>query len=61
MDRAITRRDFLQGVALAIGAARFRLASAGALSGQTPPAMALGHRVRDGEFPREILETGEVL
>jgi spermidine dehydrogenase len=60
MDRAITRRDFLQGAALAIGTSRLRFESRGALSGQTPAAMALGHRVRDGEFPGEILETGEV-
>jgi spermidine dehydrogenase len=60
MDRAITRRDFLQGAALVIGAPRFQLASNGALSGQTPSAMALGHRVRDSELPPQIVDTGEV-
>ncbi len=60
MDRAITRRDFLQGVALAVGTPGIRLASAGALSGQTPAAMALGHRVRDGEPPGEHRDTGEI-
>jgi spermidine dehydrogenase len=63
MDRAITRRDFLQGAALAIGAgkgARFQLAPEGRLAGQTVAAMALGHLVRDGGLPRDIADTGEV-
>jgi spermidine dehydrogenase len=29
------------------------------LARQTPSAMALGHRVRDGETPREVADTGE--
>jgi spermidine dehydrogenase len=61
MDRAITRRDFLQGVALAVVTPRLQLeASQGLLAGQTPPAMALGHRVRDGDLPAEIAESGEI-
>jgi spermidine dehydrogenase len=60
MDRPITRRDFLQGVALAIGAPRLALGPGGELAGQTPQAMALGHRVRDGELPTDVIDTGEV-
>jgi spermidine dehydrogenase len=60
MDRAITRRDFLQGVALAVAAPRFSGFAAGELAGQTPRAMALGHRVRDFELPSEIVDTGEL-
>jgi len=60
MDRAITRRDFLQGVALAVAASRLRLGPNQGLDGQTPLAMALGHRVRDGEVPAEVADTGEV-
>ncbi len=60
MDRAITRRDFLQGAALVVAAPRFGLARVPpGLQGQTPRAMALGHRVRDGELPREVDDTGE--
>jgi spermidine dehydrogenase len=59
MDRAITRRDFLQGMALAIGAPRVQLGPGDGLSGQTPRAMALGHRVRDGDLPTEVVDTGE--
>ncbi len=59
MDRAITRRDFLQGMAVAVGAPRFRLGASPGLAGQTPGAMALGHRVRDGELPKEVADTGE--
>ena len=60
MDRAITRRDFLQGIALTVGARRLRLGPSQGLDGQTPAAMALGHRVRDGEVPAEVADTGEV-
>src|SRR3970282_1978854 len=60
MDRAITRRDFLQGVALTVGAPRLRLGPSQRLDGQTPAAMALGHRVRDGELPADVVDTGEV-
>jgi len=61
MDRAITRRDFLQGMAFAVGAPRLQLGElgSGGLSGQTPRAMTLGHRVRDGELPAEVADTGE--
>ena len=71
LDRPIARRDFLQGMALAVGAPRLALGSRqveaaastpGRLQGQDPPAMALGHRVRNGEFrspPRDVVETGE--
>jgi spermidine dehydrogenase len=59
MDRSITRRDFLQGVALAVGASRVRLEGGFDFQGQTAGAMALGHRVRDGELPREFADTGE--
>jgi spermidine dehydrogenase len=60
MDRAITRRDFLQGMALVVAAPRFGLAQVPlGLQGQTPGAMALGHRVRDGELPKEVDDTGE--
>jgi spermidine dehydrogenase len=59
MDRAITRRDFLQGMALAVAAPRLRLGSEGGLAGQTPEAMALGHRVREGEIPAEAADRGE--
>ncbi len=59
MDRAITRRDFLQGVALVVGSPRLRFQPGDRFEGQTTPAMALGHRVRDGEIPAEIDETGE--
>ncbi len=65
MDRPITRRDFLQGVAF--GAAGFALGCRGekndramsqtpyppdlsGLRGQDEASMKLGHRVRDGEF-----------
>jgi spermidine dehydrogenase len=71
LDRPIARRDFLQGMALAVGAPRLSLGSRGdetasptpgGLQGQDPRAMALGHRVRNGEFraaPRDVVETGE--
>ena len=59
MDRAITRRDFLQGMALAVAAPRLQPGPSGGLSGQTPRAMTLGHRVRDGALPAEIVDTGE--
>jgi len=59
MDRAITRRDFLQGMALAVAAPRLQPGPNGGLSGQTPRAMTLGHRVRDGALPAEIVDTGE--
>ncbi len=59
MDRAITRRDFLQGMALSVAASRLRLGPSQGLDGQTPAAMALGHRVRDGELPTETADTGE--
>lgn len=59
MDRAITRRDFLQGMALSVAASRLRLGPNDGLLGQTPGAMALGHRVRDGELPAEVVDTGE--
>jgi spermidine dehydrogenase len=60
MDRAITRRDFLQGVALSVAAPRRRFEPSRELEGQTPRAMALGHRVRDGEIPSEVVDTEEV-
>lgn len=59
MDRAITRRDFLQGVALTVAAPRLRPEPVDGFQGQTPAAMALGHRVRDGELPAEVVDTGE--
>jgi spermidine dehydrogenase len=70
MDRAITRRDFLQGVALSVAASRLGAASESprdyppdrlGLQGQNPKAMALGHRVRDGEYReiRDVSDTGE--
>ena len=43
-----------------LGAPRFRLGTARGLAGQTPGAMALGHRVRDGELPKEVADTGEI-
>ncbi|MCI0696313.1 twin-arginine translocation signal domain-containing protein [candidate division KSB1 bacterium] len=65
MDRSITRRDFLQGVAL--GVAGFAIGcrseknehatsqspyppDLSGLRGQDEASMKLGHRVRDGEF-----------
>jgi spermidine dehydrogenase len=74
MDRRIQRRDFLQGMAL--GAAALGLArrgrggdapapattAASGLAGQDPAAMALGHRLREGELdagPGAPAETGE--
>jgi spermidine dehydrogenase len=59
MDRAITRRDFLQGVALTVAAPRLRPEPGDGFQGQTSAAMALGHRVRDGELPAEVVDTGE--
>jgi spermidine dehydrogenase len=78
LDRNITRRDFLQGMALAVGAAasrgrrsRISLSPPGpsdypplrqGLQGQNPGAMALGHRVRDGELrdlPPDVPDSGE--
>ena len=64
MDRGITRRDFLDGVALAIGAAAlggFGLRPAAAqtaaypplgtgLRGQTDTAQNVMHAIRDGSF-----------
>ena len=64
MDRAITRRDFLNGVAVAIGAstAPWALAQEGApsvyppaltgLRGSHPGSFEAAHRLRDGEFSR---------
>lgn len=76
MDRGITRRDFLDGVALAIGAtalggwgARPALAqiaappSATGLQGQTDAAQNVMHAIRDGDFWASnpaIAATGEV-
>lgn len=70
LDRNITRRDFLQGMALLVTASRVELAPGPSdypplrqgLQGQNPHAMALGHRVRDEEFrelPRDVAGTGE--
>jgi spermidine dehydrogenase len=69
LDRPIARRDFLQGMAVAIGGPRLRFGFHEAegvtppegLQGQDPRAMALGHRVRSGEFrsPPEAVDTGE--
>jgi spermidine dehydrogenase len=47
-------------MALVVAAPRFGLAQVPlGLQGQTPGAMALGHRVRDGELPKEVDDTGE--
>ena len=75
MDRAIPRRDFLQGVAVAvagslIGPAATAATEAGAvdpselggLRGQDPEAMRLGHHVRDGkceQLVQNAVDTGE--
>jgi spermidine dehydrogenase len=66
MDRAITRRDFLQGVALAVASPALRQQDdpplRQGLQGQNPPSMRLAHRVRDGEFrelPSEVIDTLE--
>ena len=73
MDRAITRRDFLQGMALgAVGLAlgcqnksdRAQIAphELTGLRGQDVAAMQLGHRVRDDEFlqlPANLVDPGE--
>jgi spermidine dehydrogenase len=67
MFRPITRRDFLQGTALALavpGLARgqsARIPPSG-FQGQDDPSMARGHRVRDGLFeegPGNAAATGE--
>jgi spermidine dehydrogenase len=70
MFRAITRRDFLQGTALALAAPRLargaqRTATAlppSGLDGQDIDSMEWGHRVRDGvyrELPADASDTGE--
>ncbi|HSF15161.1 MAG TPA: FAD-dependent oxidoreductase [Vicinamibacteria bacterium] len=75
MNRPITRRDFFQGMAVgasALGARGHRPRpkegepkvdppELQGLRGQHPSAMALGHRVRDGELAelRDFVETGE--
>jgi spermidine dehydrogenase len=66
MDRSITRRDFLQGVALAVASPALRLQDDPplrlGLQGQNPQSMRLAHRVRDGEFrdlPGDVIDTLE--
>ncbi len=67
MFRAITRRDFLQGTALALAAPGLVRAQGQAhppsgFEGQDDPSTECGHRVRDGIYqtlPSEIVDTGE--
>ncbi len=71
MDRSITRRDFLQGVALSIAASRMGRAQTTpptsyppllhGLRGQDPSSTELGHRIRNGktEIPTDVVDTGE--
>ena len=71
MDHSITRRDFLQGVALSIAASRLGSAQTTPLTsyppllhglrGQDPSSTDLGHRIRDAktEIPTDVVDTGE--
>ncbi len=71
MDHSITRRDFLQGVALSIAASRLGSAQTTpppsyppllhGLRGQDPGSTELGHRIRDAktEIPTDVVDTGE--
>ena len=71
MDRSITRRDFLQGVAFSIAASRLGSGQTTpptsyppllhGLRGQDPGSTELGHRIRDGktEIPTDVVDTGE--
>jgi len=67
MSRDITRRDFLQGTALAIAAPALGRAQSPTIppsgfQGQDPSSTARGHRVRDDiyrELPRDVADTGE--
>jgi spermidine dehydrogenase len=67
LHRSITRRDFLQGTAVALGGPRLlpsgveEVAPSG-LQGQDDGSMARGHRVRFGLFrerPLDVVATGE--
>lgn len=73
MDRSITRRDFLQGVALAVGASSLGCSGGRRSSTADPPlrtgllgqdvdSTRLGHRLRDREtlgWPERFADTGE--
>ena len=72
MDRSITRRNFLQGVAMSIAASRLGRAQTEAPSTSYPPSLhgirgqdsgstELGHRIRDGKaaVPADVVDTGE--
>ncbi len=71
MDHSITRRDFLQGVALSLAASRLGSAQdppptpypplLHGLRGQDPGSTELGHRIRDGktEIQTDVVDTGE--
>ena len=67
MHREITRRDFLQGTALAIATPALRAAQSPTIppsgfQGQDPSSTARGHRVRDGVYrtlPADLVDTGE--
>ena len=67
MLRPITRRDFMQGTALALAAPSWARAQSPAIppsgfQGQDPASTARGHRVRDGVYrnlPSAVADTGE--
>lgn len=75
MNRPITRRDFLQGMAMGLAASKWTQGQShsplssgptpyrgGHLEGQDVSSTERGHRVRDGRFrelPAEVLDIGE--